>query len=41
MITGKADQGAMRMVQGMLCEFILKDIIDPKGEFYNGPADAA
>ena len=41
MITGKADQGAMRMVLGLLCEFILKEIIDPKGEFYNGPADAA
>ena len=41
MITGKADQGAMRMVLGLLCEFILKEIIDPKGEFYNGSADAA
>jgi len=30
-ITGKADQGAMRMVLGLLCEFILKEIIDPKG----------
>ena len=40
-ITGKADQGAMMMVQGMMWEFILKEIIDPKGEFYNGPADAA
>ena len=29
------------MVQGMMWEFILKEIIDPKGEFYNGPADAA
>ena len=41
MITGKVDQGAMMMVQGMMWEFILKEIIDPKGEFYNGPADAA
>ena len=40
MITGKADQGAMMMVQGMMWEFILKEIIDPKGEFYNDPADA-
>ena len=23
------------MVQGMLCEFILKEIIDPKGNFYD------
>ncbi|RLN23704.1 hypothetical protein C2845_PM07G08400 [Panicum miliaceum] len=37
--TRRADQGALRMVQGMLCEFILKEIIDPKGEFYDGPAD--
>ena len=35
------DQRALRMVQGMLCEFILKEIIDPKGSFYDGPADAA
>ncbi|RLN30281.1 hypothetical protein C2845_PM05G19040 [Panicum miliaceum] len=37
--TGWADQGALRMVQG-LCEFILKEIVDPKGEFYNGLADS-
>ena len=36
-----ADQAALRMVQGMLCEFILKEIIDPKGGFYDGPVDAA
>ncbi|KAG2556910.1 hypothetical protein PVAP13_8NG211901 [Panicum virgatum] len=35
-----ADQGALRMVQGMLCYFILKEIIHPKGNFYDGPADA-
>jgi len=39
--TIQVDQGALRMVQGMLYEFILKEIIDPKGNFYNGPADAA
>jgi hypothetical protein len=38
--TGRADQGALRMVQGMLCEFILKEIIDPNGNFYDGPIDA-
>ena len=39
--TGQADEGALRMVQGMLCEFILKEIIDPKCNFYDGPTDAA
>ena len=39
--TRRADQGALSMVQGMLCEFIPKEIIDPKGNFYDGPADAA
>ena len=38
--TQKVDQGALRMVQGMLCDFILKEIIHPKGNFYDGPADA-
>ena len=33
--TRLAHQGALRMVQGMLCEFILKEIIDPKGNFYD------
>ena len=37
----QTDQGALRMVQGMLAEFILKEVIDPKGSFYDGPADAA
>ena len=37
----QADQNALRMVQGMLAEFILKEIIDPKGSFYDCPADAA
>ena len=37
----QTDQGALRMVQRMLCEFILKEIIDSKGNFYDGPADAA
>ncbi|RLN30665.1 hypothetical protein C2845_PM05G13550 [Panicum miliaceum] len=36
---GRANQGALRMVQGMLCEFILKEIVDPKGKFFDGPAD--
>jgi len=31
----QADQNALRMVQGMLAEFILKEIIDPKGCFYD------
>ena len=35
------DQAGLRMFQGVLCEFILKEIIDPKGSFYDGPADAA
>jgi len=35
------DQAGVRMIQVMLCEFILKEIIDPKGSFYDGPADAA
>ncbi|CAL5078914.1 unnamed protein product [Urochloa decumbens] len=39
--TKKVDQAAPMMLQGMLGEFILKEIIDPKGDFYNGPADAA
>ena len=33
--TRQAHQGALRMVQGMLCEFILKEIIDTKGNFYD------
>jgi hypothetical protein len=37
----QADQNALRMVQGMLAEFILKEIIDPKGCFYDPTADAA
>ncbi|KAG2641650.1 hypothetical protein PVAP13_2KG252758 [Panicum virgatum] len=37
----EVDQGALRMVQWMLCDFILKEIIDPKGSFYDDPADAA
>ena len=37
----QADQAALKMVQGMLCEFILKEIIDPKGCFYDPTADAA
>ena len=37
----QADQNALRMVQGMLAEFILKEIIDPKGSFYDPTADAA
>ena len=37
----QADQAALSMVQGMLCEFILKEIIDPKGSFYDCRADAA
>ncbi|KAG2570900.1 hypothetical protein PVAP13_7KG031787 [Panicum virgatum] len=36
-----ANQATIRMIQGMLCEFILKEIIDPKGSFYDGPADDA
>ena len=36
-----ADQGALRIVQGMLCDFILKEIIHPKGNFYDGLADTA
>ena len=35
------DQAGLRMIEGMLYEFILKEIIDPKGSFYDGPADAA
>jgi len=37
----QADQNALRMVQGMLAECILKEIIDPKGCFYDPTADAA
>lgn len=32
---------AIKMVQGMLVEFIVKALIDPKGKFYGGPKDAA
>ncbi|CAN6372954.1 unnamed protein product [Urochloa humidicola] len=39
--TKKVDKAALMMVQGMLCEFILKKIIDPKGDFYDSPAGAA
>ena len=37
----QVDQGALTMVQRMLCDFILKEIIDPKGSFHDDPADAA
>ena len=37
----QVDQGALRMVQRMLCDFILKEIIDPKGSFYDDLAHAA
>ena len=37
----QADQNALRMVQGMLAKFIVKQIIDPKGCFYDPTADAA
>jgi hypothetical protein len=36
--TQEVDQGALRMVQRMLCDFILKEIIDPKGSFHDEPA---
>ena len=36
----QAYQNALRMVQGMLAEFILKEIIAPKGSFYDAAADA-
>ena len=39
--TQEVDQGALSMVQRMLCDFILKEIIDPKGCFYDPTADAA
>ncbi|KAG2619639.1 hypothetical protein PVAP13_3NG119202, partial [Panicum virgatum] len=38
--TQEVDQGALRMVQRMLCDFILKEIIDPKGSFHDDPAHA-
>ena len=39
--TIQVDQGALRMIQGMLCEFILHEIINPKGNFYDVLADNA
>ncbi|KAG2588431.1 hypothetical protein PVAP13_5NG343381 [Panicum virgatum] len=35
-----ADISIMKKASGMLCEFILKEIIDPNGNFYDGPIDA-
>ncbi|CAN6210253.1 unnamed protein product [Urochloa humidicola] len=34
------DEVALNMVQGMLVEFIVTEIIDPKGDFYDGQANA-
>ncbi|CAO2206191.1 unnamed protein product [Urochloa humidicola] len=34
------DEVALNMVQGMLVEFIVIEIIDTKGEFYDGQANA-
>jgi len=39
--TQEVDQGALGMVQRMLCDVILKEIIDPKGSFHDEPAHAA
>ncbi|CAN6203347.1 unnamed protein product [Urochloa humidicola] len=33
-------EAELKMVQGMLAEFIVTEIIDPKGEFYDGQANA-
>ncbi|CAN6234353.1 unnamed protein product [Urochloa humidicola] len=33
------DEVALNMVQGMLVEFIVTEIINPKGEFYDGQAN--
>ncbi|CAN6381332.1 unnamed protein product [Urochloa humidicola] len=33
-------EAELKMVQGMLAEFIVLQILDPKGEFYDGQANA-
>lgn len=40
-LSTKVDDLAIRMVQGMSAELIVKELIDPKGQFYGGPEDAA
>ena len=33
------DTAALMEVQGMLSDFILKEIINPEGKFYGGPLE--